>query len=128
MVRFRHPKRGDDLTIETLKALLHYDQRSGIFLWKKSPRPGIRAGTPAGTRAWQGYWQISIHDRLHKAHRLAWFYTFETWPIQTIDHIDGDRLNNRISNLRDVSLEENLKARHRKSLRLRIRDIPAIHC
>ena len=42
-----------------------------------------------------------------RAHRLAWFLHYGTLPINFIDHIDGNRSNNRIDNLRDVSSQQN---------------------
>jgi hypothetical protein len=44
---------------------------------------------------------------MYKAHRLAWFYTYGKIPADQIDHIDGDGLNNRINNLRDVTSRQN---------------------
>jgi hypothetical protein len=45
----------------------------------------------------------------HQSHRLAWLYVYGKHPKRQIDHIDGDGLNNRINNLRDVTCRENLK-------------------
>lgn len=43
------------------------------------------------------------------AHRTAWVLHFGSWPAATIDHINGDRLDNSASNLREVAMAENLK-------------------
>jgi hypothetical protein len=40
-------------------------------------------------------------------HRLAWFLHYGTLPINSIDHIDGNKSNNKIDNLRDVTNQEN---------------------
>jgi len=54
-----------------------------------------------------GYWRIKVGDRSTLAHRLAWFYVNGTWPDRAIDHIDANKLNNRISNLRLASVKQN---------------------
>ena len=50
---------------------------------------------------------IGIDGVLYKAHSLVWFYFNGTWPTKVIDHINGDTLDNRIENLRDVSHQQN---------------------
>lgn len=47
------------------------------------------------------------------AHRLAWLIYYGTWPKDQIDHIDGDRSNNRIANLREATHDENCENQHR---------------
>ena len=52
---------------------------------------------------------ISIDNRIYPAHRLAWLYTFGVWPSHHIDHIDGNKWNNRLANLRDVTRAVNMQ-------------------
>ena len=87
---------------------LDYDEDTGVFRWKKA-----RGRVPAGAVA--GYWNeyrqhltITLFTRKIKAHRLAWFYVYGYWP-EEVDHVDGDRLNNAIANLRDVTKCENMR-------------------
>lgn len=54
-----------------------------------------------------GYLVLKIKGKQLKAHRIAWFLHYGSWPIGVIDHINGDRIDNRIRNLRDVSVKEN---------------------
>jgi len=57
--------------------------------------------------------QISILGKLYCAHRLAWLYVHGKWPDRHIDHINGKPDDNRISNLRDVSVSVNMQNRTR---------------
>lgn len=71
------------------------------------------AGSIAGTRTRKGYIRIHFSGKLYAAHRLAWFYVHGDWPRQQIDHINGNRADNRIANLRDVSARVNSQNRKR---------------
>jgi hypothetical protein len=87
---------------DELRDLLAYDATSGIFTWKRPLSNRVKKGSVAGSLQNQGYWTIRILGRAYQAHRVAWAYTFGVWPIGEIDHINGDKLDNRIVNLRDV--------------------------
>lgn len=89
-------------TLERVRELLRYDLVAGQFTWRVQRTPQRPAGSPAGAVGKRGYLGISIDRQVLAAHRLAWFYVMGYWPINQIDHIDGDRLNNRWRNLRDV--------------------------
>ena len=96
----------------TLKELLHYDPETGVFTWKvDSGRWGrIKAGTEAGNlRRRDGYRQIKLKEGNFLAHRLAFLYMTGDWPEQHVDHIDGNPLNNRWCNLRDVDRNANMQ-------------------
>lgn len=90
------------LTQARLHEVLHYDPRTGQFTWIANIYRKKLAGTIAGSIVTDGYWRIGLDKKAHKAHRLAWLYMYGEWP-DVIDHIDGNRLNNRISNLRNAS-------------------------
>lgn len=98
------------LTIEEVKAALSYEKESGAFTWLVSKK-GLHAGRVAGTICKNGYRHISINKHSVYAHRLAWFYVHGRWPAQALDHINGDRSDNRIANLREASQKQNMANR-----------------
>jgi len=86
---------------ERLHELLHYEPETGIFYWKVGAR-NIKVGDIAGTPSC-GYVKIGISGTIYPAHRLAWLYVHGYFPESEIDHINRDRADNRICNLREVS-------------------------
>ena len=100
------------LTQERLKELLHYNPDTGVFIWRISRR-GVKQGKIAGSISSDGYLFIGIDCRLYRAHRLAWLYITGEFPRHQIDHINHDRDDNRICNLRDVSMGENSRNRRK---------------
>lgn len=109
-----------NIDLDYLRSRLDYCPETGSLTWLPAPRElfqcdrifkswnsrysGKQAGTP-----FQGYLSVSINKRLFLAHRLAWFHFHGVWPEQDIDHINGDRSDNRMANLRSVSRSENLR-------------------
>lgn len=93
-----------------LKSELYYNKETGAFTWKVSNNNRIKVGDEAGSISKRnGYIQIKIKKRLYRAHRLAWLYVYGVMPTKEIDHIDHDRTNNKISNLREVTRQQNSK-------------------
>lgn len=94
-----------DLTAERLRETLSYSPETGAFAWRRKPANAKRAD--AGCRASSGYVLIRIDDVLYKAHRLAWLYVHGEWPSKFIDHINRDKSDNRIVNLRIATRTQN---------------------
>lgn len=104
-----------ELTAEQLREILHYDPDTGVFTRRVSTARNVKAGDVAGYSNGDGYRYISVQNRLYKAHRLAWLYHYGNWPKDQIDHINRNRSDNRISNLRDVTNKQNHQNRSKSS-------------
>lgn len=121
------------LTQKELKSLLRYDHLTGIFTWlprteahfvgrcKRRRAPlwnSCFARKTAGSTDYirnLKYTKITLHRIKYKAHRLAWLYMTGRFPLDMIDHIDGNGLNNKIENLREVNNAENKRNTRRHS-------------
>ena len=89
-----------------IKHLLHYHPESGVFRWRFCTSSHIKPWDIAGTLR-NDYLAISISNKKHYAHRLAWLYMTGNWPEQQIDHVDGVKSNNAWSNLREATNKQN---------------------
>ena len=93
------------ITQEYLKSVFEYN--NGFLIWKESRGP-VRKGTVAGTMNSRGYIHIRLDMRFYQAHRLIWIWFNEDLPTETpVDHINRDRSDNRIENLRISSGSDN---------------------
>jgi len=95
------------LTQEQLKELFYYHPESGDFVRLTRPASKSLVGHLVGTKVGHGYFKISINYRGYYAHRLAWLYVHGVFPPADTDHINGDRGDNRIKNLRAATRREN---------------------
>jgi hypothetical protein len=96
-----------ELTQIRLKEVLEYNPETGKFLWKRS--------TPMGKKGWfkgslggTGDLYIRVDGKLYKAHRLALLYTDGEFPSDVVDHINGERDDNRRRNIRVCTQSQNL--------------------
>lgn len=100
-----------ELTQERLKTLLRYSPVVGVFeklVGDGSKRRPKRWALVGSASMVSGYVYVSVDGKRYGAHRLAWLYMHGVLPGQEIDHIDGDRSNNAIGNLRLASRCENM--------------------
>lgn len=109
-----------DLTPQRLRELLDYDRNTGVFTRRHGPRrSSAKPGDVAGCLTPAGYVAISVDGRKHQAHRLVWMYEHGRWPVELVDHRDGNRSNNSLGNLREASHQgnhQNLRRAHADNL------------
>ena len=91
----------------TIKRFLNYDPLIGVFIWRVDRSPQAKAGSEAGTITRYGYRRIVLMREFYFAHTLAWVHEYNETPTTDIDHINRDRLDNRIANLRLASRTQN---------------------
>jgi hypothetical protein len=91
---------------DELSRHIKYDPDTGVGIWLVSLSNRAQVGTIAGASNNQ-YWHIQYKNKCYKAHRLFWFLQTgqDPGPL-TIDHIDQDKLNNKFSNLRLATYNE----------------------
>lgn len=98
---------------DVLRQLLAYDAETGFLFWKDCPSVPRTNARPVGGRAFgsqtsRGYHRGGLLGRNVMAHRVVWKWHHGSEP-EEIDHIDGDRANNRIENLRAATRQDNVR-------------------
>jgi len=91
-----------ELTQKKLKELMDYDPDTGIFTRKLGMNK-------VGSIRIDGRLQICVNYKMYLAHRLAWLYVYGELPIDQIDHINCNPLDNSIKNLRLASGFQNMQ-------------------
>lgn len=94
------------MPIERVREVLNYDPGTGEFTWRVTLSSRAVAGKAAGSPV-AGYRRVCIDGRAYRSHRLAWLLAHGSWPSGEIDHINGDKSDNRLANLRDVAHAQN---------------------
>ena len=97
--------------MEYLKELLSYDPEKGHLIWKVPRGNKLKAGDLAGSNHHSGYKEVQALGKVYRYHRVCWFLHYGKEPDKHIDHENGDRSDNRISNLRLVTNRENASNR-----------------
>jgi hypothetical protein len=116
------------IALEELRQLLDYDSETGVLSWAEPTRSWFASRThweayqlmkankpPFSTEQSGGYKAGRVGGQILLAHRVAWAYHYGAWPTENIDHINQNKTDNCISNLRDVPQSENAKNQCRRS-------------
>lgn len=105
----------DKITQGGVRELYNYNVTTGELTWKNPTNSHTVKGSVVGSLHKSGYLITSVMGRYFSLHRLIWIFMYGYNPESDIDHIDGDKTNNRLSNLREVSTTCNVRNSKRKS-------------
>lgn len=94
------------LTQKRLKEVCDYDPNTGSLLWKEPGKKRV-VGERVGSLGSHGYLETSIDYHRCLVHRLVWLWHHGEFPAEHTDHINHDRVDNRIENLRSVTNRQN---------------------
>lgn len=102
--------------LNRMKSFLKYDPLSGDIVFTDTRYGAVELGQVVGFVGADGYKRFSHRGEMYMTHRVAWALYYNKWPEYTIDHINRDSKDNRISNLADVPQHVNNrnKPRHYK--------------
>ena len=95
-----------EITQKELLTLFNYDKETGELFWKISPNRRIKIGAQAGSNHNAGYRSVKIDKKNYLVHRIVYTLYHGSCP-PFIDHINRDRSDNRIKNLRASTPMEN---------------------
>lgn len=97
-----------NLTQARVKELFDY-REDGKLIWKKQIGSRAMVGTVAGYLGKNGYRQLRLAKKLYRGHRIVWLWHYGYLPENGVDHINRERDDNRIENLREVSMSCNIR-------------------
>lgn len=106
-----------ELSYAVASEMIEYDYENNSLIWKIKRANYKKKGDVAGSFCKKtGYVKVALNNKTYLAHRLIWFLHYKNWPKNQIDHINGNRTDNKIENLREVTARQNSQnqVKHRK--------------
>lgn len=101
------------LSADRAREAFEYNPDTGQLRWKIRTNQCVHIGDIAGTKTSNGYLRVRLDDVEYLSHRLIWLHFYGEHPAQLIDHIDGNKHNNAIANLRLVDARVNAQNQKR---------------
>lgn len=91
-----------DITAQRVRELFEYNPETGLLIHRSNRHWRVVAGSSPTGKMRSGYVRVAVDRNMCLVHRIAWLHYYGKSPEFQIDHINGDKSDNRIANLRDV--------------------------
>lgn len=105
-----------EIPTERLFEVFNVDFELGLLFWKIKSAKQIKIGKGLGWKNANGYLMVGLDYKQTMVHRIIWAMKYGVWPKNQIDHINGNKTDNRIKNLREVTNAQNCANRKKSSI------------
>lgn len=95
------------ITAQELRNAFNYNPETGDMCWKIRPANNVKVGAPIRAKNTSGYYHVGFKKKVYVVHRLIWLMTYDEWPDGEIDHVNCNKLDNRLENLRLATKGQN---------------------
>lgn len=103
------------MTQEEAREYFDYNAETGELTWRVSLSSNAPIGAKAGCLNNRGYLTVQVNKKSYKVHRVIWLWVHGYFPEHQVDHINRDRADNRLENLREATQSCNLRNAKQKS-------------